>query len=422
MFYDIRRIASENFSINIENGKIEKPKIIRSYSKAFRVLKNGFWGYFAGNVNDDEGLKLAEKNAFFSGDSEILEVKNDGNYEMKVKIDPRDVPTEEKIAFLKDLNSIISADSVRISYFENIKTLEYEDSCGTSVSYKVFRCGIVLFAVKKEFSIIQSYSRKLMKAGGFEVLKNAENLAREVNEVISKLLKAKTPPGGEMNVVCDPSLAGLFVHEAFGHAAEGDHVLQGSSILKDKIGKRIACEEVNIVDDPTIQEFGFYPFDDEGVKAKRTVLVDKGILKSFLNSRETAKKLKEEPGNARADGTAFPIVRMSNTFIEPGNWKIDELLEECKNGVYLAGSRGGETDPTTGNFQFAAQYGYIIKNGEIFEMIRDVSISGNIEILMNVKVGKELNFDPGFCGKAGQFVPVSDGAPHILCRAIVGGS
>lgn len=422
MFYDVRRISLETFSFNVEDGKVEKPRIVRMYSKAFRVLKNGFWGYFSGNVDDKEGLELAERNAIFKGDSEIMEVKNEGKYKMRVKIDPRDVDVEEKVSFLKDLNSMISADNVRISYFENVKSMEYEDSYGTSVSYELFRCGITIYAVKKGVDTIQSYSKRLMKVGGFEILEKADEFAKEVNDVISKLINAKTPPGGEMNVVCDPSLTGVLVHEAFGHASEGDHVLQGTSVLKDKVGKVVASEEVTIVDDPTIQEFGFYPFDDEGVKAKRTVLVDKGVLINFLNSRETAKKLKGEPGNARADGVAFPIVRMSNTFIEAGNWSVEELLEECGDGVYLVGSRGGETDPATGNFQFAAQYGYLVKGGEVSEMIRDVSISGNIEILKTFKVGKKTKFDPGFCGKAGQIVPVSDGGPHVLCKALVGGA
>jgi TldD protein len=224
-----------------------------------------------------------------------------------------------------------------------------------------------------------------------------------------------------MNVLMDSKLAGVFIHEAFGHAAEADHVLQGSSILSGKIGETIAGKNVTIVDDPTIEEFGFFPFDDEGVKAERKILVENGILKSYLHSRETAKKLKGKPGNARSEGIDFPIVRMSNTFLMPGDYRFDELLELCRNGVYLIGSKGGETNPATGYFHFSAQYGYIIRNGEISEMIRDVGLMGYLEILNNIKIGRNLNFDPGFCGKASQTVPVADGSPEILCRAKVGG-
>jgi len=169
-------------------------------------------------------------------------------------------------------------------------------------------------------------------------------------------------------------------------------------------------------------EFGFYPFDDEGVKAEKRVIVENGVLKDFLHSRETAVAFNAKPGNARADGLSFPLVRMSNTYLAEGDYSFEELLEIARNGVYLVGSRGGETNPATGYFQFNAQYGYIIRNGELCEMIRDVSLSGNtLEILKDIKIGKGLEFDPGFCGKEGQVVPVADGSPPALIKALVGG-
>ncbi len=422
-FYDIRRLRSETLSLTLENGSLEKPRFVVSESKAFRVLKNGFWGYFEGNVSDEEGLRRAERLAVFSGSSDVLETAAKGSYEMKVKRDPRNVTIEEKIELLRSLESLLEvAKSSRIAYFENRRVFEYRDSCGSEVRYEVFRVGVSVFAVAKGKSL-QAYSRRLMKTGGFEVLDGSEAIATDVNEVLDKLVDASPPPSGEMRVILDPALAGVFVHEAFGHAAEADHILQGSSVLKGRIGERVGCEEVTICDDPTLHEFGFYPFDDEGCEAKRKYLVKDGILIGYLHSRETAKKLGGEPGNARADGTSFPIVRMSNTFIAPGEWKLDELLEECRSGVYLVGSRGGETDPATGYFQFNAQYGYIVRNGELAEMIRDVSLSGNtLEVLRNIKIGDDLSFDPGFCGKSGQLVPVADGAPHVLCVATVGGA
>ncbi|MDI9645292.1 MAG: TldD/PmbA family protein [Archaeoglobales archaeon] len=421
-FYDIRRLKSESLVLNFENGRLEKPKYVSIKSKAFRVLKNGFWGFFEGDVDDREGLEIAERLAAFEGDSDVLEISSRGDFKLKVKKDPKDISIEEKISLLKDLYTIIRADSVKISYMENKRVFEYVDSCGNECNYEVWRCGVVIFAVAKDKSL-QAYSRRLLKVGGFEVIDESYEIAEDVSEVISKLVNAKSPPSGEMNVVLDPSLAGVFIHEAFGHSAEADHVLQSSTVLKSKIGEKIGSEEVDIYDDPTIPEFGFYPFDDEGVRAEKHILVENGILKGFLHSRETAKKLGGNPGNARADGTSFPIVRMSNIYLAPKDWKFDELLEECKSGVYLVGTRGGETDPATGFFQFSAQYGYIIRNAEICEMIRDVSLSGNtLEILRDLKIGNEVKFDPGFCGKAGQYVPVSDGAPHVICKAIVGGA
>jgi TldD protein len=422
-FYDIRQVESESLTLQIENGVLEKPKYDYSKVKGFRVLKNGFWGFFEGNVDDKKGIEIAEKNAVFEGESDVLEVSMEGKFILKPKKSPLDVPIEEKIQLLRDIEKILSdiAVNTKISYFENVRKFSYTDSCGSEVFYEVPRIGISVFAVAKG-KTLQFYSKRHYKAGGYEKLKGVTDLAYEVKDVLSKLVDASPPPSGKMNVVMDPSLAGVFVHEAFGHAVEADHVLQGATILSNRIGDRVADECVTICDNPLIEEFGFYPFDDEGVKAEKTVIVEKGVLKSFLHSRETAKKLNGKPGNARAQGVEIPIVRMSNTYLETGDRSFDELVEECKNGIYLIGSRGGETNPATGYFHFNAQYGYVVRDGEIAEMVRDVSLSGNtLEVLKEVKLGKEQSFDPGFCGKAMQLVPVSDGAPHVLCRAVVGG-
>ncbi len=424
MFYDVREVEMYTLKISIENGRVEKLKMDRSKGKAFRVLKNGFWGYFVGDVDEREGIALAEKNVVGKGNSDVLRVDSSGEFILKLKEDFRDLSIEEKVDFLKDVEKHLKGDkivSTSVSYFENIRRVKYHDSYGNEVFYEVPRIGMVISAVAKD-KTLQFYSKRIMKPAGFEVLDNAYDLAEEVVEVLSKLVNAKTPPSGMMNVIADSSLAGVFVHEAFGHAVEADHILQGASVLADKLGKKVADESVNIYDDPTIEEFGFYPFDDEGVKAEKKVIVENGILRNFLHSRETALKLNSRAGNARAEGLKFPIVRMSNTYLDKGDYEFEELLEIAKDGVYLIGSRGGETNPATGYFQFNAQYGYIIKNGEIYEMIRDVSLSGyTLEILKDIRIGKDLRFDPGFCGKEDQLVPVSDGSPSILIRALVGG-
>ncbi|MEM2086493.1 MAG: TldD/PmbA family protein [Archaeoglobaceae archaeon] len=421
MFYDIREVKVETLTINIENGVVERPKITCFHSKSFRVLKNGFWGVFEGLVSDSEGLSFAEKNAISKGNVELLEVNSSGRYELKTKIDPRDLSVEEKLDFLKEIDKSIYTKTRKLGYIESSKQFEYRDSLGNEVRYEVPRIGISIIAIAKG-ETLQLISKRLMKPGGWEKIEGAFELVGEINEVLPKLINARSPPSGEMNVLMNPELAGVFIHEAFGHAVEADHVLQGASVLSGKIGEKIAGENVTIVDDPMVEEFGFYPFDDEGVKARKKTLVENGVLRSYLHSKETAKKLGGDPGNARSEGVAFPIVRMSNTYLKEGEFKFDELLEFCKNGVFLISSRGGETNPATGYFQFSAQYGYLVRDGELSDMIRDVSLSGTLDILKDVKLGNKIEFDPGFCGKAYQTVPVADGAPAVLCRAKVGGS
>ena len=429
MFYDIRFVKTTSLTLSLENGKIERVKWDESSGKAYRVLKNGFWGFFSTSedISDEDGIKMAEKNAISSGDAEIEEISvEDGSFRLKPKKPAKDVPIDEKVGMLREIEKVLRDDfivSTRIIYIENVRCFEYRDSCGVEVSYEVPRIGVVIQAVGKG-DTLQFYSKRLFNPAGFEIFRDdVFEMADEVRNVLSGLIKAKTPPSGRMNVIVDPSLGGVFIHEAFGHAAEADHVIQGSSILAGKVGERVADESVNIYDDPTIKEFGFYPFDDEGVKAERKAIVENGILKGFMHSRETSAKLGGKPGNARAQGLDFPIVRMSNTFMDEGDMSFEELLEEAKNGVYLIGSRGGETNPATGYFQFNAQFGYIIENGELREMIRDVSLSGNtLEVLKEIRLGRGLEFDPGFCGKNGQLVPVADGSPPALIKALVGGA
>ncbi len=429
MFYDVRFIRTKSLTISLENGRVEKVKCDESCGKVFRVLKNGFWGIYttSKDVPNDVGVRMAEENAKLRGNAKISEVRvKEGEFYLKPKINPEDVPIEEKIELMRDLEGWMKDDfivSTKVVYFENSKLSEYEDSCGVEVRYEVPRIGIMVQAVGKG-KTLQFYSKRLFKPAGFEVLSDEVlKMAEDVRDVLRNLVNAKSPPSGKMNVIVDSSLGGVFIHEAFGHAVEADHVLQGSSVLADKIGSRVANECVNVYDDPTIREFGFYPFDDEGVKAERKAIIENGILKSFLHSRETSAILDGNPGNARAQGLDFPLVRMSNTFIDEGDFSFDELLEEVKEGVYLIGSRGGETNPATGYFQFNAQFGYVIRNGEIKEMIRDVSLSGNtLEVLKDIRIGRGLKFDPGFCGKNGQLVPVSDGSPPALIRALVGGA
>ncbi len=426
MFYDVRILRSRTLTISFENGRVEKVKFDESFGKAFRVLKDGFWGFYSTNedIRIDEGIKRAMDNVVGKGDYAIADVEAyEGKFERKNSAE--DVPIEQKVELMREVEKTLRDEhvvSTRIVYIENTRKFYYEDCNGVRVEYVVPRTGMIIQAVAKGKSL-QFLSKRILKPAGFEIFKNnVFEMAEDVRNVLKDLVNAKGAPAGKMNVIVDPSLGGVLVHEAFGHAVEGDHVLQGASIVADKIGKRIANEKVYIYDDPTIMEFGFYPFDDEGVRARRRTIVEAGVLKSYLHSRETSAKLGGVPGNARAQGLDFPIVRMSNTFMDEGDKSFEELLELAREGVYLIGSRGGETDPATGHFQFNAQYGYIVRNGEIGEMIRDVSLSGNtLEILKNVEIGRKIEFDPGFCGKGGQLVPVADGSPPMLIRAIVGG-
>jgi len=226
--------------------------------------------------------------------------------------------------------------------------------------------------------------------------------------------------------VLDPELAGVFAHEAVGHASEADLIQEGSSVLGGKIGERIGDPVVTIVDDPSLPEFGFEPLDAEGSMVGRTEIIKNGVVQAFLHSRETLAAVGHgHAGNARAMAGEPPQVRMSNTYIENGDSSLDELIAECRSGILLKGTRGGQVDTGRGIFQFNAEYGYMIEHGEVGAMVRDVSLSGEIlHTLHSISLcARDREMHQGFCGKGGQSVPVSDGAPHVyLMNAVVGGS
>jgi len=348
-----------------------------------------------------------------------------------VKIPFKDVSIEEKKDIMKDANdaaTIEKVNSTTVSYADSEVNELFMNSEGSEIQVKTDRVRMALNASATDGEIIQFGHGSLGGVKGFELISEAdiEEFGRNIGEKAVRLLDAKPAPSGQFPVIADPELTGVLIHEALGHATEGDLILQNDSILKDKISEKIASDIVNIFDDASRKDgFGYYPYDVEGVKTKPNQLVKNGELISLLNSRETASKLgMKSSGNARSIIADQPIVRMSNTYLQPGDNTFEELLEDIPNGMYLKGSRGGQVDTGKGIFQFNAAEGYLIEDGEITTPLRDVSLSGNIlETLKNIDaIGNDFKLSVGFCGKDGQTAPVGDGGPHTrILNALVGG-
>ncbi|MDP3484902.1 MAG: TldD/PmbA family protein, partial [Methanobacteriaceae archaeon] len=353
------------------------------------------------------------------------------NVKSSAKIKPADVSTEEKKEIIKEANQSATVDQVvstTVNYVDSESNSIFLSSEGSRVTMEESRVGMFLNAVAADGEVIQFGHGSMGGSKGFEVLKNAdiEKFGRKIGEKAIRLLSAEKAPSGKFSVVTDCELTGVFIHEALGHAAEADLILQNDSILKDKIGSQIGSSMVTIIDDASMDAFGYYAYDAEGTKTKENILVENGILKSLLSSRETASKLNiESSGNARSIISEQPIVRMSNTYLKPGELKFDELIGDISDGIYLKGSRGGQVDTGKGIFQFNAAESFKIENGEIKTPLRDVSLSGDImETLKKVNgVGSDFKMSMGFCGKSGQTAPVGDGGPHVrIIDAMVGGA
>ena len=434
-FYDIRILQGSRTRIILDNGKLEEIAEAPFEGAAVRALSRGAWGFVTSDNVDDLGeeIDLARRIARKIDRQEDLELARappGKSQVVAVKKDPRNLSLDEKVALLREIENaakVKGVSSTQAVYSEMNLLLHYKSSEGLDLESRMTRMGFFISAVAHRNGVYQTDGEGRSGVGGLEIFDRQDPiaLAREVGETAVALLDAGAPKGGSYPVILDQELAGVFVHEAVGHATEGDIILEGDSCLEGKLGQKIGSELVTVKDDPSLMQNGYYPFDDEGSLAQETVLVENGTLKSFLNSRETAARLGGVPRNARAEGTDRPVVRMSNTYIANGDWKLEEILEELGNGVYLAGSRGGQVSTGEGVFQFNAKRGYLVENGERTKLLRDVSLSGKIlETLMHVKaVANDLKFNSGRCGKAGQLVPVSDGSPHLLVEhATIGGA
>jgi TldD protein len=435
-YFDIRHVQGRSTSIDIDNGVVEAASESYFDHAVIRGLTGKGWGIvLIDNFQDKRDSEIesliadAGSISVFTGEDVTLAAPKRGFSPVPAMIeDPRDIALQEKTGLLLELEKaarIPEIKNTRANYSERIESVTFRDSTGFEKRYEVCRNGFGIMAVASRNGTLQmGYERKHTIRG--LNIRHQQELARTAADRAVALLDAMPARGGSMNAVLDPELAGVFAHEAVGHASEGDLVQEGSSVLAGKIGQRIGDTVVTIVDDPSLPEFGFEPFDAEGSAAERTSIIDKGRLANYLHSRETLAAVGNgASGHARAMAGEPPLVRMSNTFIEAGGSSLDEILSECGQGILLKGSRGGQVDPGRGIFQFNAEYGYIIEGGECARMVKDVSLSGEIlKTLFSIRLcGNERRMHQGYCGKGGQSVPVSDGAPYVLLDdAVVGGS
>jgi len=428
-YIDVRVISVDSLSVTAKDSKIEEVESCQDFGFGVRVLYNDNWGYAAGNNITDllnvarYAIKLAKTSGIKK--KEKITLAESKTIKDNVKIKSKIPDISEVVEFVLDCEKeakesrIVSTASHVVN--SEIKKI-FVNSEGTEIKQEYFRSFLGVSATAKKGSILQESSER---STSFSWNHNLET-ARIARDRAIRLLTSRKSPSGKLPIIMDPELVGVFLHEALGHMAEADLVLEKQSILKDKINQRIASQIVTIVDDGTAEGYGKIFYDDEGVKAQKTIIVENGVLKSFMHSKQTASFLNSKPtGNSRAQSYDAPsVVRMTNTYIENGKSSFDELIEDIKYGIYLIGSNGGQASPARGIFQFASKEGFLIENGKIKNSIRNAGISGNtLEVLMSIsRIGNDFKIkSPGHCGKKGQSVPVDGGGPHILTEALVGG-
>lgn len=350
------------------------------------------------------------------------------------KLYPREVPLDRRIdlmvradAAARSFGEAIS--QVEISLAETVQNVLIANSEGLYITDERPYTRIFVQAIASGHGEQQVGARSPGALAGYEFVESIaiEDLAREAAESAVRMLEAKDCPAGRMPVVIDKGFGGVIFHEACGHLLETTSVAPKASILADKLGETIAHEAVTAVDDGTIQnEWGSIAIDDEGMPARRTVLIEKGRLVSYLADRlGEIKTGYARTGSGRRQSYRFPPAsRMRNTFIAPGDATLEELVGAIDFGLYAKRMGGGSVTPGTGDFNFSVREAYLIRNGRIAEPVRGATLIGNgADILKKIsRVGRDLEYAAGMCGSISGSVPVTVGQPPLLVDEItVGG-
>ncbi len=264
---------------------------------------------------------------------------------------------------------------------------------------------------------------------GFEYLKTVtpESIGEKAAARVQILLEAKPAPSGTLPVVMAAEAGGTMIHEAVGHGLEADLACNGLSVYAGRVGEKVASSLVTVVDEGSlVGRRGSYAFDDEGTPSRRNVLIENGVLKGYMVDRLSAMKFDlMTTGNGRRESFRHvPIVRMTNTYIAPGKHDPDSILRDTPKGIFVKAMGGGQVDTVTGDFVFAVTEGYLIRDGKIGEPIRGATLVGNGPKAMSIvdRVGTDLDFITGTCGKDGQHAPVTDAQPTLrIPELTVGG-
>lgn len=344
---------------------------------------------------------------------------------------PEKVSLEEKIELTRAYNEIPLKNSkviaTSIAYNEICRDKYFASTEGTEIHEELATVSVAGLGTAKADGLIQSSLFLIGGSDGIHRLRNREDYFEKNTKILTDMLSAKPVTGGVYNVILDPDLAGVFTHEAFGHFSEADLIEDMPELRKKmSLGAYLGSGVLNIVDDPTMpHQLGFYKFDDEGVPAKRIQLMKNGVLSGRLHSRRTAAAFGDEAtGHCVAEDYRYaPIVRMGTIMIEPDPaTNFENLLSKLCDGLYLCGSKGGQTSGE--NFTFDAACGFEVKNGKIGRMLRDINIMGNLfTTLKNITgVGNNMRLSEfGGCGKGQTNRRSCHGGPHVLINGLVVG-
>ncbi|MDH5463864.1 MAG: TldD/PmbA family protein [Nitrosopumilus sp.] len=441
-YCDVRAETYERKSALLENKEIEYIRTNKDKGVGIR-LKKGTWRFCSiTNPKSFEQIKDAIDAAIKNTECDTRN-KNDlyPNQPNKMKIDfpvLKKPELEELIKIGIECSKIISNTPRIIKsvvspwYTDNSKY--FTNSEGSEIIQNFTDVVVDMVATSHESGLTQSVNITEGGRGGLEqIINNIHHSAQEIALKASQLLDAKLAKEKKATVVMNPDFVSLLTHEILGHPSEADRVLgkemawAGGTWWKGKIDHKIGSEELNVFDDPTIKEsLGWYYFDDEGVKSKKTTLIEKGVLKNHMHNRETSVVFDTPPtGNMRATNYRFmPLIRMACTCIGNGDWKIDEMIKDVKEGYFISNMKVPSIDMKRYDWSISCQYAQKIENGEITDLLRDVIVVGTApEFFESIDAcGNDFTIRPiTNCGKGDpmQSMIMGNGGPTIRGTATI---
>jgi len=441
---EVRVESVDEGRIQLQDGEVRGVVGGLETGFAVRVLVQGAWGFASSNDLStaswrrgvEQAVRLAKASA--AEGRKKVELANApavrAKVEWKPKVDPRGIDANDKLDLLRRMESAVRAlpeiTNVTSSCANALVRKRFLDSNGTDLRWSLVRTVAQAHFTARRNGTLAGRSSRVGGTRGWELfaVEDPVQKAVEAAKATVDALGAPAAKGGKRTVVIDHELAGVFAHEAVGHASEADLVAAGESCFKGRMGHKLGIDGLSIRDDSTVPgAFGSFPYDDNGVAGQSKPILEDGRLVGYLADREHAAALGVGAnGAARAqDFHSRPLVRMSNTLIAAGDVPEDEVFAGIKDGVYCKGSRGGQVDCARGTFLFNAQDAYRIENGQVTTPLQGVSLTGDIlTTLLNIDaLGDTARMgDPGYCGK-GQWVPVCDGGPLVrIQKCLVGGS
>ena len=431
---------SEATSVRFEDSRVEESatscergmglRFLRRREKTVETLQAS-----ANKLDAPQALRLRESLLGPVGGTDQAPLKPAQAWHAPLRLDPRAVPFDEKIALLRRIDSEVRAKfphirQVTLNYGEGSRKTLIVNSEGAQCSASRTAVLLSISVVAEKDSALQTGHAVLGGLKGYEVVAESRPLAAARAAAARALAKLDAPKAkaGEMPVVIASSAGGTLIHEAVGHSLEADLVQEGSSpAYQGKLKSAVAARNITVIDDPTLPGArGSFGFDDEGVPAAPTILVENGVLVDYLYDRVTAYK-DRRPSNGHGRRESFqarPIPRMSNLYIAPGADDPKEILRELKKGLLVTRMGGGQVNTATGEFVFEVDEGYWIEDGAAKHLVRDANLMGDgSQVLRAIdRVGWDIGWGIGTCGKDGQGVPVSDGMPTIrIPSLLVGG-